>query len=121
MEFIKRKTAALSTKDEITHLPESNSSDEKHGETTTATATGMDENEKPTFGVERTDSAAIGALSAFKDEHILDPNLPIDELNEMDQGLAEGNAEKGVEIERALLEENSPYPEVCTCLPLKHS
>ncbi|KHN98781.1 small oligopeptide transporter, OPT family [Metarhizium album ARSEF 1941] len=51
-------------------------------------------------------------LAAFEKAHKLDPNLPIDELNDVDAALATGNAEKGLEIEHALMEDNSPYPEV---------
>lgn len=46
----------------------------------------------------------------------MDPNLPIDELNDVDAAIATGNAEKGIEIEHALMEDNSPYPEVVTLL-----
>jgi hypothetical protein len=42
----------------------------------------------------------------------LDPNLPIDELTDVDAAIATGHAEKGFEIEQALMEDNSPYPEV---------
>jgi hypothetical protein len=55
---------------------------------------------------------AMNTLAAFEKAHKLDPNLPIDELNEVDAALATGNAEKGLEIEHALMEDNSPYPEV---------
>jgi hypothetical protein len=55
---------------------------------------------------------AIRALRRFSKEHELDPNLPLDELDEVDEVLKDGNAEKGAEVERVLLEENSPYPEV---------
>lgn len=51
-------------------------------------------------------------LKQFEKAHKLDPNLPIDELNEVDAAIATGNAEKGFEIEHALMEDNSPYPEV---------
>lgn len=51
-------------------------------------------------------------LQQFEKAHKLDPNLPIDELNHVDAAIATGNAEKGIEIEHALMEDNSPYPEV---------
>ncbi|GAO14569.1 hypothetical protein UVI_02032790 [Ustilaginoidea virens] len=51
-------------------------------------------------------------LAAFEKAHKLDPNLSMDELNDVDAALATGNAEKGIEIEHALMEDNSPYPEV---------
>lgn len=51
-------------------------------------------------------------LQAFEKAHKLDPNMPLDELNDVDAAIATGNAEKGIEIEHALMEDNSPYPEV---------
>jgi hypothetical protein len=59
----------------------------------------------------------IGTLRRFSKNHELDPNLPIEELNELDNALEEGNIEKRIEIEREFVE-NSPYPEVC--LPTHH-
>lgn len=53
-------------------------------------------------------------LKQFEKAHKLDPNLPIDDLTDVDAAIATGNAEKGIEIEHALMEDNSPYPEVCT-------
>jgi hypothetical protein len=58
-------------------------------------------------------------LKAFKQFHALDANLPIEELDAVEDALQVGDAEKEVAIERALLEDNSPYPEVyprsCNC------
>lgn len=51
-------------------------------------------------------------LAEFEKAHKLDPNMPLDELNDVDTAIATGNAEKGIEIEHALMEDNSPYPEV---------
>ncbi|KAF4504162.1 hypothetical protein G6O67_008349 [Ophiocordyceps sinensis] len=51
-------------------------------------------------------------LQQFEKAHKLDPNLPIDELNDVDAAIATGSTEKGFEIEHALMEDNSPYPEV---------
>jgi hypothetical protein len=51
-------------------------------------------------------------LKHFKQFHQLDANLPIEELDAVDEALKVGDAEKEVAIERALLEDNSPYPEV---------
>ncbi|KAI0849872.1 small oligopeptide transporter [Daldinia vernicosa] len=62
--------------------------------------------------IEVTGVEALNTLKGFEEQHKLDPNLPIEELNEVDATLASGDTEKGVEIETALLEENSPYPEV---------
>lgn len=61
------------------------------------------------------DSSAIETLNTlreFERQHALDPNLPLDELNDVDTVLATGDKEKGIEIEHTLVEENSPYPEV---------
>jgi hypothetical protein len=52
-------------------------------------------------------------LKAFKQFHALDANLPIDGLDAVEEALQVGDAEKEVAIERTLLEDNSPYPEVC--------
>lgn len=51
-------------------------------------------------------------LQQFEKSHKFDPNLPIDDLTDVDAAIATGNAEKGIEIEHALMEDNSPYPEV---------
>ncbi len=51
-------------------------------------------------------------LHEYEKAHKFDPNFPIDELNDLDAAIATGNAEKGIEIEHALMEDNSPYPEV---------
>lgn len=55
---------------------------------------------------------AVKNLKAFKQFHALDANIPIEELAAVDDALEVGNLEKEVAIERALLEDNSPYPEV---------
>jgi len=55
---------------------------------------------------------ALNTLKQFEKMHHLDPNLPIDELDDVDAALDSGNAEKGLEVEQALVEDNSPYPEV---------
>ncbi|KAK8061347.1 hypothetical protein PG994_007713 [Apiospora phragmitis] len=55
---------------------------------------------------------ALSHLQTFEKLHKLDPNLPLEELNDVGAVLATGNLEKGVEVEATLLEENSPYPEV---------
>jgi hypothetical protein len=78
------------------------SSEGKNG--TTATSTAID------AGVA---AEAARNLKAFKRFHALDANLPIDELNAVEEALQVGDAEKEVAIERAILEDNSPYPEVC--------
>ncbi|RKF53705.1 Sexual differentiation process protein isp4 [Golovinomyces cichoracearum] len=59
-----------------------------------------------------TASEKLSHLKEFSDSHKLDPNLPFEELAEVDEILKSGNAEKGIEIEQTLLEDDSPYPEV---------
>lgn len=65
------------------------------------------------------DTAEVSGLEHLKSleqyekkAYKLDPNLPLDQLNELDAAIATGNAEKGMEIEQALMDDNSPYPEV---------
>ena len=67
--------------------------------------------------VESSDGSATGleileTLKYFEKMHYLDPNLPLDDLDEVEAALNDSNAEKGVEIEQVLVEDNSPYPEV---------
>jgi hypothetical protein len=63
-------------------------------------------------GLGGSDTSILNTLKQFEKLHHLDPNLPIEELNEIDSTLSSANAEKGIEID-AELEDNSPYPEVC--------
>ncbi|KAI2637584.1 small oligopeptide transporter [Hypomontagnella submonticulosa] len=63
-------------------------------------------------GAEATGTEVLNTLKKFEEQHKLDPNLPIEELNDVDAAIATGDAEKGIEIETVLVEENSPYPEV---------
>jgi len=58
------------------------------------------------------ESANFASLKHFEKMHRLDPNLPLDELEEVDIALNTANVEKGAEIEQILNEDNSPYPEV---------
>ncbi|KAK4168649.1 putative oligopeptide transporter [Cladorrhinum sp. PSN259] len=58
------------------------------------------------------ESSGLESLKHFEKMHRLDPNLPLDELEEVDIALNTQNAEKGAEIEQILAEDNSPYPEV---------
>jgi hypothetical protein len=64
------------------------------------------------YDVETTGVETLNTLKYWEQQHKLDPNLPIEDLEEIDGVLAEGNCEKGIEVEAALLEDNSPYPEV---------
>lgn len=57
-------------------------------------------------------SLGVASLKQFEKMHRLDPNMPIDELEQIDAAIRQGNAEKGVEIEHLIVEDNSPYPEV---------
>ncbi|KAK8851665.1 small oligopeptide transporter [Apiospora arundinis] len=61
---------------------------------------------------EATGVEALDHLHNFEKLHKLDPNLPLEELDDLGAVLASGNIEKGAEVEATLLEENSPYPEV---------
>jgi len=54
----------------------------------------------------------LSSLKQFEKMHRLDPNLPLDELDEVEIALNSANSEKGAEIEQILAEDNSPYPEV---------
>ncbi|KAI1320431.1 small oligopeptide transporter [Xylariaceae sp. FL0255] len=62
--------------------------------------------------VEATGADALDTLRQFEHQHHLDPNLPLEEEAAVDAALASGNAEKALDVEVSLLEENSPYPEV---------
>lgn len=57
-------------------------------------------------------SLGVASLRQFEKMHHLDPNMPMDELEQIDAAIRAGNAEKGVEIEHLIVEDNSPYPEV---------
>lgn len=57
-------------------------------------------------------SLGVASLRQFEKMHRLDPNMPMDELEQIDAAIRQGNAEKGVEIEHLIVEDNSPYPEV---------
>ncbi|KAI1473658.1 small oligopeptide transporter [Daldinia eschscholtzii] len=62
--------------------------------------------------IEVTGVEALSTVKGFEEQHKFDPNLPIEDHNDVDAALTSGDAEKGIEVEAALLEENSPYPEV---------
>lgn len=67
---------------------------------------------------EATGVEALDHLHNFEKLHKLDPNLPLEELDDLGAVLASGNIEKGAEVEATLLEENSPYPEVSKAQPM---
>ncbi|KAI0018081.1 small oligopeptide transporter [Xylariomycetidae sp. FL0641] len=73
---------------------------------------GATEEITPDVAVESSGIEALNTLKHFEQQHKFDPNLPIDELNDVDAVLETGDAEKGVRVEAALIEDNSPYPEV---------
>lgn len=54
----------------------------------------------------------LASLQDFEKAHTLDPNLPLNQLNEIEAALAAGDAELGQALERDLVEDNNPYPEV---------
>jgi len=102
--FRKRGDApAHITVTEVGRDSDDKSSEGKNGATATSTAIDA--------GVA---AEAARNLKAFKQFHALDANLPIDELDAVENALQVGDPEKEVAIERALLEDNSPYPEVCS-------
>lgn len=51
-------------------------------------------------------------LRNFRKQHKWDPFLDIDKLDNIDDALASGNAEKEAAIDESLIQEDSPYPEV---------
>lgn len=65
-------------------------------------------------------SLGVASLKKFEKMHRLDPNMPMDELEQIDAAIRQGNAEKGVEIEHLIVEDNSPYPEVSVNSVLKN-
>lgn len=56
-------------------------------------------------------AGVLKTLQEFSEEHELDPNLPLEEINAVEAAVATRDAEKAQELE-ANLEEDSPYPEV---------
>ncbi|KAI0419524.1 OPT family small oligopeptide transporter [Xylaria grammica] len=55
---------------------------------------------------------ALDTLKRFEHQHHLDPNLPTDEIELVQASLASGDTEKAIKVETALIEDDSPYPEV---------
>ncbi|KAG5924925.1 hypothetical protein E4U42_004528 [Claviceps africana] len=56
-------------------------------------------------------------LRRFRRQHQWDPFLDVDKLDNIDDALASGNAEKEVAIDESLIQEDSPYPEVRSSVP----
>lgn len=71
-----------------------------------------EENTATTTGAEATASGTEGELRRFRTQHKWDPFLDIDKLDNIDDALASGNAEKEAAIDESLIQEDSPYPEV---------
>ncbi|ERS99485.1 OPT family small oligopeptide transporter [Sporothrix schenckii ATCC 58251] len=63
-------------------------------------------------GATASGAEALNTLKHFERMHHLDPNLPIEELNDVDNAINTGNVEKGLVVEQGIIEDNSPYPEV---------
>lgn len=51
-------------------------------------------------------------LRRFRKQHKWDPFLDVDKLDNIDDALASGDAEKEAAIDESLIQEDSPYPEV---------
>jgi hypothetical protein len=84
-------------------------------------ATGLSEDEKSSHSkdIGTTTSVEIGYsaevqqnLESFRAFHALDANLPLDELDAVEAALQRGDVEREAAVERELLEDDSPYPEV---------
>ena len=58
-----------------------------------------------------------GELRNFRKQHRWDPFLDIDKLDNIDDALASGNAEKEAAVDESLIQEDSPYPEVRASVP----
>lgn len=57
-------------------------------------------------------SDAATELRNFQKQHRWDPFLDINKLNNVDEALNSGNAEKQAAVDESLIQEDSPYPEV---------
>jgi OPT family small oligopeptide transporter len=55
---------------------------------------------------------SLNSVKHFEKMHRFDPNLPLDELDEVEIALNDSNIERSPEIDRILAEDDSPYPEV---------
>jgi hypothetical protein len=114
MVFNRRSIVRIQDEDDITKLPEidfdKNNATAK-ATTTTPTPEAKEVLEAQSSSADYLGFDAIGITRRFPNEHDLNPNLPIEEPNEKEKTV---DAEKGPEdeVERALLEEDSPYPEV---------
>ncbi|PNY24300.1 Sexual differentiation process protein isp4 [Tolypocladium capitatum] len=82
----------------------------KSASTTLTVATGSDAGP-----VEISDPAA--ELRNFRKQHKWDPFLDTEKLDSIDEALDSGNLEKQTALDEALLQEDSPYPEVRVSVP----
>lgn len=60
-------------------------------------------------------------LRRFRKQHKWDPFLENEKLDNIDDALATGNAEKEAAIDEALIQEDSPYPEVRSSVSHLHA
>ncbi|GAB0132033.1 hypothetical protein EsDP_00000483 [Epichloe bromicola] len=56
-------------------------------------------------------------LRRFRRQHQWDPFLDTDKLDNIDDALASGNAEKEAAVDESLIQDDSPYPEVRSSVP----
>jgi hypothetical protein len=118
MVFNRRSVVRIQDEDDITELPEIDF--DRSNETAKAAASTPTPEIKEGLEAQSTSADylafdAIGTSRRFPKDHERDSNIPIEEHNENEKTV---DTEKGpeVEIERALLEEDSPYPEVSSLI-----
>jgi hypothetical protein len=117
MVFNRRSIVRIQDQDDITELPEIDFDRSNETAKTTASNTSPEIKEAQSTSADFLGFDGIGTTRRFPNEdQALDPNLPFEEPDGSEKTV---DAEKGleVEIERALLEEDSPYPKVSSLLP----
>lgn len=77
----------------------------------------VNENDAIATGADAPTGNAHAELRNFRKQHRWDPFLDIDKLDNIDDALASGNAEKEAAIDESLIQEDSPYPEVRASVP----
>ncbi|KAH8171481.1 OPT oligopeptide transporter protein [Sarocladium implicatum] len=60
---------------------------------------------------------ADAELHNFRDQHRWDPFLDVQKLENVDAAISSGDVAKETAIDESLIQENSPYPEVCSSVP----
>ncbi|CEJ91212.1 Putative Oligopeptide transporter OPT-like protein [[Torrubiella] hemipterigena] len=68
---------------------------------------------KTTAEIKQTDSE----LRNFRKQHRWDPFLDVDKLDKLDSAIASGDVEKEDALDHALIQDDSPYPEVRSSVP----